>query len=618
MSSTAAARATWRRRACSALAAATLATSAAGAATDAGPSLTPAPPATSVPDPREPGRAPDRVRYLASIDAPASLVPALRANVDLVRWQDFADMTETLLERLVQQAPAQARAAADAEGHFSSVAEVAVDRSADPVVVTLRVTPGEPTRVRSVRVSVTGPAADDRPDGADAIARARDGWMLPTGEVFRNRDWESAKARAVDAMRASPYASAAIAQSLADVDPDAHAAHLDVEIASGPPFTIGALDVRGLERYPASLVRNFATARRGDRYTREALDTFVRRLDASGYFASVHAEIDDDPAQAGDATVRVNVIEAPTRRVEAGVGFSTDTRWRGNFLWRDVDFARRAIQFTFDARVDTKEQGVQARFVEPPDARGWRDSWGAELYRTDIENLVTRTALAAWRRQSIEERRQLAFGVAYYLDQQHPQDGEDVDAHALFVDGAWTRREVDDLVSPTRGYAIVVQAGAGVPGVSSRGFGRAIAQFQAWRPLGSDNSMTFRAEAGAVIAGAREGVPSALLFRIGGDSTVRGYAYQSLGVKQGGTVLPGRYYALASAEAVHWFNGTFGAAVFVDAGTACDTPRDLGSLSLGYGAGARVRTPIGPFRIDLAYGQDNATVRLHFSVGLAF
>ena len=527
-------------------------------------------------------------------------------------------MTEALLERLVREAPAQARAVADAEGHFSAVADVAVDRSADPVVVTLKVAPGEPTRVRSVRVAVTGPAADDAPAGTDAIASAREGWRLAEGEVFRNRDWEAAKARAVDTLRASPYASAAIARSLADVDPGARAADLDVEIESGPPFSIGGLDVRGLERYPVSLVRNFATARRGDRYTREALDAFVRRLDASGYFASVHAEIDDDPAHADDATVRVNVIEAPTKRVETGVGFSTDTRWRGNFLWRDVDFARRAVQFTFDARVETKEQGAQARFVEPPDARGWRDSWGAELYRTDIENLVTRTALAAWRRQSIEERRQLAFGVAYYLDQQHPQDGEAVDAHALFVDGAWTRREVDDLVSPTRGYAIVVQAGGGVPGVSSRGFGRAIAQFQAWRPFGHDNSLSVRAEAGAVIAGSREGVPSALLFRTGGDTTVRGYAYQSLGVRQGDTVLPGRYYALASAEAVHWFNGTFGAAVFVDAGTACDTPRDLGDLSLGYGVGARVRTPIGPFRVDVAYGQDNATVRLHFSVGLAF
>ena len=121
-----------------------------------------------------------------------------------------------------------------------------------------------------------------------------------------------------------------------------------------------------------------------------------------------------------------------------------------------------------------------------------------------------------------------------------------------------------------------------------------------------------------MIAGSREGVPSSLLFRTGGDSTVRGYAYQSLGVKQGDTVLPGRYYALASAEAVRWVNDTFGAAVFIDAGTACDEPEYLADLSLGYGVGARIRTPIGPFRVDVAYGQDDANVRLHFSVGLAF
>jgi translocation and assembly module TamA len=39
---------------------------------------------------------------------------------------------------------------------------------------------------------------------------------------------------------------------------------------------------------------------------------------------------------------------------------------------------------------------------------------------------------------------------------------------------------------------------------------------------------------------------------------------------------------------------------------------------MGYGIGARVRTPIGPFRLDLAYGQQSHQVRLHFSVGLTF
>ena len=39
---------------------------------------------------------------------------------------------------------------------------------------------------------------------------------------------------------------------------------------------------------------------------------------------------------------------------------------------------------------------------------------------------------------------------------------------------------------------------------------------------------------------------------------------------------------------------------------------------MGYGIGARLRTPIGPFRLDVAYGEQDKSVRLHFSVGLTF
>jgi translocation and assembly module TamA len=41
-------------------------------------------------------------------------------------------------------------------------------------------------------------------------------------------------------------------------------------------------------------------------------------------------------------------------------------------------------------------------------------------------------------------------------------------------------------------------------------------------------------------------------------------------------------------------------------------------FAVGYGAGVRVRTPLGPFRLDLAYGQQVHQVRIHFSVGLSF
>jgi translocation and assembly module TamA len=88
-------------------------------------------------------------------------------------------------------------------------------------------------------------------------------------------------------------------------------------------------------------------------------------------------------------------------------------------------------------------------------------------------------------------------------------------------------------------------------------------------------------------------------------------------VQQGDAVVGGRYYAVASVELDHWISEAFGLAVFVDAGNATD---ELNSFSpaVGYGVGARLRTPIGPFRLDLAYGEQVKKFRVHFSVGLSF
>ena len=120
-----------------------------------------------------------------------------------------------------------------------------------------------------------------------------------------------------------------------------------------------------------------------------------------------------------------------------------------------------------------------------------------------------------------------------------------------------------------------------------------------------------------MIADSRVGIPSVFLFRTGGDTTVRGYAFESLGVQQGDAVVGGRYYGVASVEAIHWINDNWGVAAFVDAGDAFDAWSDA-DIAVGYGIGARLRTPIGPFRLDVAYGERDKNVRLHFSVGLSF
>ena len=556
------------------------------------------------------------LRYRVVIDAPRTLRDTLAASVDLVRWQTYEEMTESLFDALRIKAIDQAKEAAATESFFSADVVVDVDRSASPAAVTLRVVPGPQAKVVAAHLAVTGAASTDA-EGEAAIARVEREWPLPAGSAFRQSVWQDAKSKAVATIAGSAFAAAKLASSEARVDPNANSVDIDVTIDSGPVFHVGDLDIEGLSRYPADLVRHYRTQKRGERYSVDELDQFVRRLNGTGYFASVHAAVDPDPANADDAPVRVSVIEAPPKKLEAGLGYSTDTAFRANVSYRDVDVFERAVRMYVDARFESKLQNASLRFIEPPAANGWSRTTFARIERTDISGLVTQAAATGLRMISLDERNQWQYGAAFYVDREQATGFSPENSRALYVDVERAWRRVDDLAAPTTGFVVLAQAGVGIPGASTRGFERAIVRSEFWQPLGLRWSLTGRAEAGAVIAGDRVDIPSELLFRTGGDTSVRGYAFESLGLKRGDAVLPVRYYTVASVEVTRWITDTLGIATFVDAGNAFDELSDF-HLAVGYGIGARVKTPIGPFRLDVAYGEQSRQVRLHFSVGLAF
>ena len=557
------------------------------------------------------------VTYRITVDAPSPLKETLTREVGLVRWQGYSDMTEDLLARLAREAIDETRSFAAAEGYFNAAIDVRIDRNTTPISVTLDVKTGTPTRIASVRIEVTGPAATDAPLGTEAIASMRRDWALPEGAQFRQQAWTLAKERALNTLTGSPYAAARIVRSEAAIDPDAATADLYVQIASGPEFRFGMFEITGLSKYDASLVRNFSLIEPGTPYSDVVLNRYVRRLNASGYFASVQAKIDPETTHPENATVNIAVIEARPKRLEGGVGYSTDVQWRLNASYRDVNLDGHATQFLADARLESKVQSGSVKFQRPPTDYHWIATYYAGAERTDIESLVTRTAAIGTRWNSIDELDERAISATYFIDEQQPAGAASTTANALYAEYEWHWRRVDDLLAPTKGYVAALFAGAGVPGVSTRTFGRVRGQYAAWIPLSKDNEINLRAEAGAVLAGSRDGIPSKLLFRTGGSTTVRGYDFESLGVRVGDATVPGRYYAVASVDAIHWIDSFWGLGVFLDAGNAVDSLSNP-HLALGYGVGARVRTPLGPFRLDLAYGRDVHQVRLQFSVGLTF
>jgi len=114
-------------------------------------------------------------------------------------------------------------------------------------------------------------------------------------------------------------------------------------------------------------------------------------------------------------------------------------------------------------------------------------------------------------------------------------------------------------------------------------------------------------------------VPDTLLFRAGGDESVRGYDYRTLGPTKNGAVTSGRSLLTGTLEIARpiWLSRpAYWWAAFIDAGNAANSFGDLRPV-LGYGVGLRWRSPVGPLRFDVAYGQEVQQVRLHVSVGIA-
>ena len=182
----------------------------------------------------------------------------------------------------------------------------------------------------------------------------------------------------------------------------------------------------------------------------------------------------------------------------------------------------------------------------------------------------------------------------------------------------WTWRKVDNPLDPHLGSVLQLQVGGGAKAVfSDSNFVRFHSRIQQFIPLGKRDTLTLHGEIGYTLAESSQGIPQDYLFRTGGTGSVRGYAYQSLGIKEDAAIVGGRYLGVASAEVTHWLDDTWGIAAFVDAGDAVDSLTDI-HLAIGYGLGARWRSPAGPLGVDLAYGQRTSELQLHFSLAIPF
>jgi translocation and assembly module TamA len=196
----------------------------------------------------------------------------------------------------------------------------------------------------------------------------------------------------------------------------------------------------------------------------------------------------------------------------------------------------------------------------------------------------------------------------------------------LPLGAVWDRR--DSKTEATRGYYVDLGAKPFFGFGATENGARLTLDGRAYKALGADGAVIAGRVQGGVILGASAiGTPRTDLFYSGGGGTVRGQAYQSLGISvlDGATWVDtgGTAFMAGSIEGRLKVSANIGLVAFVDAG-AVGQGTVTGANSdwqAGAGLGLRYGTAVGPIRLDLAVpvrGALNSGVQIYVGLGQAF
>lgn len=570
------------------------------------------------------------VSYRVEVQAPAELRTLLLTYLDLARFQNAPQtegITNAELIRLAAASPSQARSLLETEGYFNAeIGVTRIDPPDDTPLITLNVAPGPRAAIGEWELNIEGELqqridAGDK-DAIELIERLRERWPLDHGKPFSQSAWNSAKNGTLAQLRAEGYAAAHAGESTAHIDAKTNVATLVVELVSGPLFILGELHIEGLKRYSEEGIRNVADFGPGTPYSEKRLYDYQERLGKLNLFNSVSVSIEPDESQAKAVPVTVRVTEQLPQHAVAGVGFSDNTRERITLEHRHLRPFGFPVQMRNKIELGRTLRSWEGELLTDPGDAQYRKLLAGGITRLDTDSDSTFSwKVRAGRTLYTERIERLIF--AELLNATVTNALGEFTSRALSMNYNWIWRDVDDIILPTRGLTSVIQGGVGFARSDSAEngpFARFYTRNTLYWPLPWSWYTQARVEFGEVYARQNVGIPDTLLFRAGGDDSVRGYGYRDLGPRTNGVLTSGRQLLTASFEIARPFSARRPAvwwAAFIDAGNATDGWADYEPV-LGYGLGVRWRSPVGPLRIDWAYGQEVHKARLHFSVGIAF
>ena len=533
-------------------------------------------------------------------------------GLTIQRQRDSQRLSERMVNRLHQSAQAEIRQTLTVYGYYNPQITADLQQTAaNQWLANYQIDTGEPVRITDLQITVTGAAQQDV-----AFQNLLADFPLKQDERLRHARYESAKKTMLRLAAERGFFDGKLTCSKVEVNTETNTASVCLKYESGDRYRFGEI------HYPDTVVnkdllQRLTPFKTGDAYRADKVLQLRNNLNNSGYFSETNARALSEQRSNGEVPVEISVSADKKHRYSAGVGYGTDTGARTSFGWQNRYVNDRGHRLSANMRLSEVTNRIGADYQMP----FWSENIQQVGVNTEFLQEDTDTS----------ESRSYTLGTYYQRErwgweetgsikllQEDFDIADDSESALLLIPGiTMARTWADDSIYTRQGGRLSVSlSGASESLLSDISFAQVVLNGKYIHGLTDSSRLITRAQIGATEVSDFDQLPSSLRFFAGGDNSIRGFDYESLGPKNDmDEVVGGRYLAVASIEYENMFLGDWGGAVFTDFGNAFNDWSDPIEYSVGFGV--RWRSPVGLIRVDIAQGisDEDKPIGLHIVIG---
>lgn len=551
-----------------------------------------------------------------------NLRTAVVAGVELSQYAK-RDVTAAQVRRLYEKAPDEVQAALRPYGYYEATATGDLKQVGNDWQVTLHVVTGTPVQVTAVHVEVDQDAAK-----IPAIRRALRGVENLKGKVLNDGAYDGARDTVSGALTATGFLDARLVTRTVEVNRAEHSATVNLKWDAGRRYRYGHIVFKN-SQFRDGFLDRYVPFKSGDYFSQNQLLELQQALNGADYFAVVNVIPDTDNAK--DGTIDIAVELAPAKRTiyTGGPFFGTDTGagLRGGIEKRWIN--DRGHKWKNELVLAQRLKTLSTLYQIPmpgPNQRSF--NFGANFRDADTVTSQSRTLQLVANETRLWHGWQRTIGInalsGTFTVGKRGGEGDNAEglergrSTLLYPEITLSRKSGDNPTFVRSGWSLTLTARSTAgPLLSDASFSQVIGDAKWIQSFWGRNRLILRGSAGKLWTSNFSDLPPQLRFFAGGDRSVRGYDYQSIGPRNAyDRVIGGEGLLVGSTEVEHYFTRNWGMAAFVDAGNAF-TGTDY-SPRVGAGLGVRWLSPVGMIRADIAVpvGDKNEHgIHLHVVIG---